>query len=676
MALTRSAVLAALTSLLTSLLVPATPSTAAEPAPVPRPALTNLAHLDWLRTTVTPPPQPGHTTYRLDAEPAVGVLWTYADRNPDGTYRRIGGGAYDPATGTWSQGAYNADDISRAAVVYLRHWRQTGSGSSRAAAYQLLRGLAYLQTAAGPNAGNVVLWMQPDGRLNPSAEPKDQPDPSDSGPSYWLARTLWALGEGYAAFRDADPGFAGFLRDRFELALDALERQVLVRYGQYQVVDGERVPAWLIVNGADASAEAVLGLSAYVTATGDPRARRALAALAHGIAEMAAGDARTWPYGAVLPWALSRSLWHGWGGNAPAALARAATALGDPSLLPAALSDSASFTPHLLISGGPDNGWLPAPSDRTQIAYGVDSRVQSLLAVAAAAGSPAGRRGLRDLAAVAASWYFGDNAAGEPMYDPATGRTYDGVAGDGTVNRNSGAESTIHGLLSMLTLDAAPDVAARARVASPVARHTWRLVEAEAGRLDGAATVVRPDQAWTGESLWSGGAYAELRTGGSVRLSLPASGPSLLMPVVLRIPGAGRTRWVGGDRTAGVVDHGRIGPQGVSPAPGALTVTTLPGRVFGGPLTVSLAGSGTAAVDAVLVQPEVEHLVLSGPGHGTALVRNAATGPRSSTVAVPGPGTATVTVYDSTGQAVAAYRTSAQRVPVRLPAGGFALVLR
>ena len=72
----------------------------------------------------------------------------------------------------------------------------------------MLRGLTYLQTATGPNAGNVVLWLQPDGTLNPSAEPKELPDPSDSDASYWLARTAWALGEGYAAFKRADPAFA------------------------------------------------------------------------------------------------------------------------------------------------------------------------------------------------------------------------------------------------------------------------------------------------------------------------------------------------------------------------------------------------------------------------------------------------------------------------------------
>ena len=68
--------------------------------------LTNTAHLDFLGATVAPPSQPGHTTYR-PSEP-IGVLWTYADRNADGSYRRVGGGVFDAATGTYGQGAFNA----------------------------------------------------------------------------------------------------------------------------------------------------------------------------------------------------------------------------------------------------------------------------------------------------------------------------------------------------------------------------------------------------------------------------------------------------------------------------------------------------------------------------------------------------------------------------------------
>ena len=672
----RSLLLGGSLALAGPLLAPPAPAGAAPADP-----LTNLSHLDFLLDRVTPPAQAGHTTYRLADTPTVGVLWTYAEPNPDGTFRRVGGGAYDPATDTWGQGAYNADDIARAAVVYLRHWRSTGATTSRDASYALLRGLTYLQTATGPDAGNVVLWMQPDGTLNPSAEPVELPDPSDSGPSYWLARTVWALGEGYAAWRTADPGFASFLRERLDLAVGALERQVLVRYGTWQVVDGERTPGWLIADGADATAEAVLGLAAYVRAGGGAGARRALSRFAEGIAALADGDVREWPFGAVRPWALSRSVWHAWGSQMPAALAVAARVLGDRRLLPAAVADAAVFTPWLLTSGGPDNGRQPTPTDRSQIAYGVDSRVQSLLAVADATG----RDGFRQLAGLTAAWYFGANAAGVPGYDPATGRTVDGIAGDGTVNHNAGAESTIHGLLSMLALDAHPEVAALARQGRIVARVGGTVVEAEQATLTGGAEMVTPESTWTGESAFSG-AYALLPAGATARWRLPAADhPRLVLPVVELRPGSRAvTRWSaaspdGRSRTVGTVRHGRVGAQGTSPAPGALLPVTPsgPAEVPADAVDlVAVSAGGDAVVDAVLLEPLVSRYVIAGTGSTTALLRSAARSPRTVPVTVPGAGTACVETYDAQGVRRSRTRTRGGTVPAVVLPGGFTLVRR
>ena len=130
------------------LAVPAATASPDRAAAGPGTRLTNLAHLDFLAAEVTPPTQAGHTTYRLASQPGIGVLWTYADRNADGSFRRLGGGTYDATTDTYGQGAFNADDISRAAVVYLRDWQQTKSTSSRNRARELLRGLTYMQTAS------------------------------------------------------------------------------------------------------------------------------------------------------------------------------------------------------------------------------------------------------------------------------------------------------------------------------------------------------------------------------------------------------------------------------------------------------------------------------------------------------------------------------------------------
>jgi len=642
--------------------------------------LTNLDHIDFLGDVVTPPSQEGHTTYRLAEEPVLRALWTYADRNSDGTYRRVGGGAYDAATNTWSQGAYNTDDLTRAAVVYIRHWQQFGDDHSRAAAYGLLRLVAYMQTVSNDSRlGNFVLWMQPDGTLNPSAEPVEFPDPSDSDHSYWLARGIWAYGEGYEAFRTADPAFAAFLRQRMDLALGALERQVLVRYGEYDLLDGLRVPAWLVVDGADASSEAVYGLSAYVRASGDDRARRDLTRLADGVAKMrAVQDHRIWPFGAIFPWARSRSVWHAWADQMAGSLATAGTVLGDPALIQTAVAEVGVFTPHVLAQGGGDQGWLPAPADRVQIAYGADATLQNLLRTADASGSA----GFRHLGGIAGAWYFGNNRSGAQMYDPRTGRTFDGLEADGRVNRNSGAESTIHGLLSMLALDAHPAVKTLATERTERYRHiTWSLYEAEAGARTGAATVVTPASAWTGESLWSGGSYVQLLPGGRVTVAatLPIAGRYRLLPVYDHQQAP--TYSVGTRHTVrtvpfGAVWHGGAGAPGVSPTSGYLDIgNTGTATVFSGgaaSIRSAYAGDGREArLDALLVQPEVEQLLLRGESGAQGLLRSWASVQRRHMVNLGTSGPVTAYAYDRQGKLTTVAIGRAGRVAAPVEPYGF-----
>jgi hypothetical protein len=663
--------------------VPIGPSSTAVAVDDAPPPLTNLAHLDWLGDTVDPPEEtePLHTTYRLAEEPEIGVLWTYAEPR-NGVLTRVGGGTYDPATDTYGQGAFNADDVARAAVVYIRHWAATGTSSSRDKAYEMLRGLTYLQTTGGANAGNVVLWMQPDGTLNPSADPVELPDPSDSDASYWVARTLWALGEGYAAFGasddPADEAFAEFLRDRMELSIDAVDRQVLDTYGQLVSVDGRPTPSWLIADGADASAEAVLGLAAYVEAGGSDAARTTMSQLADGIALLSAGTTRTWPVGAVYPWALSRSLWHAWGSQMPAALSRASQALGTGTYLAPAVKDSAGFVPWMLTSGGPDNGRLPTRLDQSQIAYGADARVQSLLATAEASG----RSGLRRLAGMQAAWFFGANAAGVPAYDPATGRTIDGISGDGVVNGNSGAESTIHGLLTMIALDANPDVAAAAQVAGITARVGTTTLQAEDATTTGAARVVTLADRWTGESLFGGTGYLALGNGATASLPVPgADVDRLVMPVVDLVPNSTAvTTWSANGTLLGRVASGGIGAQGVSPAPGALLPVTLPRTLSRKATVLRVTTSSTsgdeARLDAVMLEPLVSRLALSGDGHSTTLLRSADSRTTRAVVRLPGHGRAVVEAYDASARLLSRSTSPARTLHVAVAPGGFTVVMR
>lgn len=201
---------------------------------------------------------PKHTTYHIDSEPVAVAPWVYANNLSNGRLESVGGGAItNPAKNWYEQGAFDSDGIARAAVVFIRDWKNTGNTASKNYAYERMRELTHLQNARGNEAGTVALCQQNDGTLNLSPNPPDNPDPSNSGNSSWLARTIWALGEAYPAFAATDHDCAQFFADRMDVAISALNRETLSRYGQFVTVNGAQVPAWLITNSAGATAEAV-----------------------------------------------------------------------------------------------------------------------------------------------------------------------------------------------------------------------------------------------------------------------------------------------------------------------------------------------------------------------------------------------------------------------------------
>lgn len=643
---------------------PASAATAAGPTVAP---LTNLAHLRWLLDDVRLVPTATHTTIDIAGNPSGLAPWTYAQANAGGGWTRVGGGRLDAATGYWSQGAYNADDVARAAVVFVRAAMQ-GDHGALVDARGLLRTLTYLQDSSGPNAGNVALWMQADGTLNLTPQPPDSPNPSDSAESYWLARTLWAVGEGYAAFRTADPAMAAFLQDRLHLGLDALDRGCLSAYGRWLVADDVRVPAWLITGGADATAEACLGLAAYVRAQPDDRrARTALARLAEGVAAMRSGDTAVWPFGAVLPWTQSQSFWHAWGGEAPQALCRTAGILGGATLRAAGLSDAGSFTPQVLTSGGPHNSWTPVPGE-AQIAYGAEGRVSGLLSAADLTSS----MGFVQLAGLAAGWFFGANTSGRPTYDPATGATFDGVEVDGRINANSGAESTIHGLLAMLALDAHPVAAALASSITGYAFHGLSVVEAESGALSGGAAVVHPSSAWTGAANWSEGAYVAVPAGGRVTLDVSGQDGALVHPIVnRRTAGHGTSTYTAVDarrrRTVlGRVDNGGLRTTGVVQADGLLKPFPLARSLPVGAVSVVVETTGDLQLDGLMLQPLVTTVSYTrGSVTPAVLYVNSSTSPTAASPLASGQGRA----WTPDG----ARRNPVGPNGVHLPSGGYAI---
>lgn len=663
--LIRSGVLAAAAA-------PVDPAFAAPATPPVQSRLTNLSHLRFLLEEVPLPATVGHSTAGGSA-PGL-APWTYADRGEDGVFTRIGGGDLDEASGRWGQGAYNADDIARCAVVFLRAHAAFGDDADLVTARDLLRTLTYLQVDDGQHAGNVVLWMQSDGALNPSALPIELPDPSDSDESYWLARTVWALGEGIVAFDGRDASFTTFLVGRLRLALDALERASLGRYGTWEEADGVRVPGWLITSGADATGEAVLGPAACLQVLPeDTKVATALDRFCEGIEAMASGGAGAWPYGAILPWTGSQSFWHAWGGLAPAALAAGSAVTGRG--LDVAVGDAGLFTPQLLTSGGPHNSWSPVPGE-SQIAYGVQCRVESLLRTADATGGD----GLRELAALSAGWFFGANPAGGPAYDPATGVTVDGIEPDGTVNRSSGAESTIHGLLAMIALDSDVRLSrtARSLTSTPTTRG-MQWIPAERAQLSGDAAVVEPDGAWTGESNWHG-SYVLAGEGGIVRFDLDAdaldavaAGGATAHPVIHRLAeDAGVARWTaidaGGGRIGlGELDLGGLGVPGTTEWDGMLKPVRLEIPIPESTVAIEAVSDGRMELDELMLLPAMAE-VLFPRDRGGRITLHAASADADVRSAPGEPGTA----YRSDGTQAGPVGRKHRSVP----AGAFAITRR
>jgi hypothetical protein len=333
------------------------------------------------------------------------------------------------------------------------------------------------------------------------------------------------------------------------------------------------------------------------------------------------------------------------------------------------VTDSAVFTPTLLTAGGPDNGWFPTPADRVQIAYGVDSRVQSLLAVADATGS----RAFADLAAMQAAWFFGANRADVQMYDPATGIAFDGLEPNGNVNRNSGAESTIHALLTMIALDARPELAERAATVANVDDiDGLRTVQAEAAvATDG--TVSTPE-AWTGESLWAGAALT-LAPRQSATFDIGMDDVERQVePVVWSDEGESSvSTWRAGKKPAGtLVEKGPA--QGISAVPGVLLPHSLKKAIAGDRnlLTVTVR-KGDLMLDALLVRPAISRLELSGDGGIAQLVHTNAEKAQSARVGVAGDAT-TAYVYDATG-ALVREKSGTGEYSVKIPRSGFVIVL-
>ena len=301
-----------------------------------------------------------------------------------------------------------------------------------------------------------------------------------------------------------------------------------------------------------------------------------------------------------------------------------------------AVRDAAVFTPTLMTAGGPDNGWFPTP-DRPRA-----DRVRRGLAgaVAARRGRRDGVAGLRRPRRDAGGVVLRREPVGGVDVRPGDRRrpTTDSQP-DGSVNRNSGAESTIHGLLTMIALDARPELG---RARAHRGDHRRERAAAGGARPRRPISTTAPSSrraAWTGESLWSGdalplaaGAARDVRHRHGRRLRAGSSRSS-----GRRRASRAPRRWASKKRPIGALSE--TGPDAGDladsrRAASAPAVAPVARRSHRGARRRCAAGDLT--LDTLLVRPFVSRLVLSGDRAECAqLVHSSAKSPQPTRRSAP-----------------------------------------
>jgi hypothetical protein len=424
------------------------------------------------------------------------------------------------------EGIAAVDDAARAALVYLTDYESTGDSASLDKSRRLLNFVLYMQADDGQFYNFIT---DRSGSINQTG------NTSFKSSGWWAARAARALGTGYRVMRTVDPDYASKLEQSFGRIRDVWADEVAANYGKYDQVHGVPVPAWLITGGSDVTSIAVLALLEVDKATDgqDAVTRDVLTKLSEGLAAYQAGDHRNFPFGWHPDSATSPFTWHAWGSTQAFALARAGQQLSRPEWIASAQREADTFYARLLV-GRMVGEWGVLPNEFPQIAYGANSLVQALVAL---------HQATRDdtygkLAGLAAGWFYGNNAAGFPMYDPATGRGFDGLMGPSSfrVNQNAGAESTIEALMALQAVNADPVASNYVHYQSNDA-NSWQILEAENARQTrGDAVQSYKAAEGTGEARWSNGHYILLDGTNSFtqEFTVPEAGPYYLYVAYLR----------------------------------------------------------------------------------------------------------------------------------------------
>ncbi|MFQ6615340.1 MAG: hypothetical protein ACE5HZ_01045 [Fidelibacterota bacterium] len=343
---------------------------------------------------------------------------------------------YEP-TEAPGEGIACVDDVGRFMEVLEKEILTYDRKELLPIARGMTRFLLYLSREDG-------LWhnfLLADGRIN-----RSHPN-SVAEFGWWAIRGLRGLAAAYAIFspRPADRD----LIHRVEARIKAAEVHIGHSVERYPLLEETTLgmrPAWLVKNAPDMNSELLIPLT-KLHRTG----RFDYYGIIKKISEGLMGYQYTAPGHPLNGMYLCfDNIWHNWGNGQAYGLLEAFQVTQDSALLASVERWADSFVPFLLESNYPRRIVMRGNQTYTarsvpQIAYGFSSIYRGLRSLA----DITGEKTYVERSDKVFQWFKGANIARTQMYQPETGVCFDGIDGPKSVNRNSGAESTIECLLTI-----------------------------------------------------------------------------------------------------------------------------------------------------------------------------------------------------------------------------------
>ena len=343
------------------------------------------------------------------------------------------------------------DDASRAAIFYLRQYQKTSDPEYLRKGQMLVKFLLAMQA---PN-GYYYNFLWPDGRIHTDGMT------SKPEPNFWSWRTLWAFGEAVAILPSNDPLVGEINHQREKLVRNILSEPQF-RTTATDTTLGWTFPTWLPkISGTDQASIILIGLSAMLQQIPDEGSIKPdsiisfMEHFADGITMMQVEQPDSLHDGAFMSW---ENLWHAYANIQSYGLLIAGEAINDQHMISHAIYELDHFYPAVLKAGGLERFYVQVEDGKvkrfdtsafSQIAYGR----RPMIWAAIKAYQMTKEEKYLALAKDLAKWFSGDNPAQAVMYDPQTGRGFDGISSSEQINKNAGAESTIESLLALQVME-------------------------------------------------------------------------------------------------------------------------------------------------------------------------------------------------------------------------------